>query len=90
METREVGTKKSNELGIYDMTGNVSEWCQDRYALYSSSSQTNPIGDNSGGSKVFRGGSWSFIARHCRLSCRYNNTPDYRFDNLGLRLALSE
>ena len=90
VETREVGTKKSNELGIYDMTGNVSEWCQDRYALYSSSSQTNPIGDNSGGSKVFRGGSWSFIARYCRLSCRYNNTPDYRFDNLGLRLALSE
>ena len=90
VETREVGTKKSNELGIYDMTGNVSEWCQDRYALYSSSSQTNPIGDNSGGSKVFRGGGWFNRAKHCSSSFRYNNSQDYHFDNLGLRLALSE
>ena len=90
VETREVGTKKSNELGIYDMTGNVSEWCQDRYALYSSSSQTNPIGDNSGGSKVFRGGGWFNQAKHCSSSFRYNNSQDYHFDNLGLLLALSE
>ena len=90
VETREVGTKKSNELGIYDMAGNVSEWCQDLYGSYSSSSQTNPTGATSGSFRVYRGSSWFFIAKQCRSSWRSSKAPDYRGNYLGLRLALSE
>ena len=88
--THAVGTKQPNELGIYDMTGNVSEWCQDWYDSYSSSPQTNPTGAASGSSRVFRGGSWYFSARDCRTSYRDCITTDYRDGNLGLRLFLSE
>ena len=85
-----VGTKQPNELGIYDMSGNISEWCQDWYAKYNSSSQVNPTGANSGSYRVVRGGSWGHDARYCRSSFRIYFTPDYRYINLGLRLVLSE
>ena len=86
--THNVGTKSPNELGVYDMSGNVCEWCSDWYGEYSSASQTNPKGPGSGSNRVDRGGSWSNIARNSRVSIRYYSTPDNRYANLGFRLCL--
>ena len=89
-ETHRVGTKSPNELGIYDMSGNVCEWCSDWHGDYSSASQTNPKGPDSGSGLVFRGGSWNGNARHCRCSFRFLDDPVDRRYYLGLRLCLSE
>ena len=86
--THDVKAKLANELGLYDMSGNVWEWCQDWYGSYSSGSQTNPTGPASGSNRVCRGGSWDFDARICRSSDRIgSSTPSARNYNLGLRLA---
>ena len=90
MKTHNVGTKAPNELGIYDMSGNVSEWCQDWYGDYHGYLQTNPTGPSSGSYRVLRGGSWRYGAGGCRVAFRFIFTPDYRGIYLGLRLALSQ
>ena len=87
-KTHDVGTKSPNELGLYDMSGNVLEWCNDWFGSYGSSSQTNPTGPSSGSYRVYRGGSWSYYARFCRVSFRNYFSPDYRYDFLGFRLCL--
>jgi len=88
--THPVATKSPNELGIYDMSGNVAEWCQDWKGNYSSSSQTNPTGPRSGSDRVTRGGGWISYARGCHSACRSYDTPDRRDTDRGLRLVLSE
>jgi formylglycine-generating enzyme required for sulfatase activity len=88
-KTHAVGGKKPNELGIYDMSGNVYEWCSDWYGNYSAGSQRNPQGPTSGPLRLLRGGSWGLNARYCRVSNRLNVNPGYRINYSGFRLAVS-
>ena len=86
-KTNTVGSKSPNELGLYDMSGNVFEWCSDWYGNYESGIQANPQGPSSGTYRVLRGGCWDSEVKTCRVSYRYNSEPDKRSNSIGFRLV---
>ena len=86
--THQVGTKSANELGIYDMSGKVWEWCNDLYGAYNSDDQTNPKGASKGNIRLFRGGGWGSTESECAVTYRNYATPNVRNINIGLRIAL--
>ena len=88
--THPVATRNPNELLLFDMSGNVHEWCQDWFGSYGSEAQTDPAGPTAGTTRVYRGGSWYFDEWFCRVSFRNGVSPSYRSYGIGLRLALSD
>ena len=88
-QTHPVGEKKANAWGLYDMHGNVWEWCSDWYGVYPMGSVSDPSGPSEGSVRVYRGGCWSGGAAFCRSAVRLWFVPSNRIDDYGFRVALS-
>jgi len=87
-QTHPVATGKPNAWGLYDMHGNVYEWCRDWHNGYPVNAMTDPEGPAEGTYRVLRGGAWYSSQEHCRSTNRYKNTPDYWFNGIGFRPIL--
>jgi formylglycine-generating enzyme required for sulfatase activity len=87
--THPVGQKKPNAWGLYDMHGNVYEWCSDWHDRFPPGAVTDPQGATTGSFRALRGGSWRSDAADCRTACRDANSPTFRTNFIGFRLALN-
>ncbi len=90
MQTHPVGEKAPNAWGLYDMHGNVYEWCWDWKETYHGGSVTDPQGPSGGSYRVFRGGSWSDLAGNCRSAFRHYHYPTNRYSGIGFRVVLAQ